>query len=280
MVPGGPGENARGKSMRLRLSGSSRLALPKWRENARRRLKFLKGSLSLEVRDCIAQGMESEALKRAYKEMGERSKAGFRDKERAYLDAKEDAIRKWKAREIAAGEIDDDQVTEMALRSSLRKVGIKVRTKVRSQYKQAKWKTVKVRGKSERVTTHYRERIRVGKHSFRDGRKLIPAATLKKKMALTAYWERVHKLAEALAITKEDGSLDLLRARDIDRTMLNVPDSVRRRIYDECVEKATKGYFAGKKRAKGVAGLPRSRREAKALAVGRPVGHGHGNRRG
>ncbi len=245
-------------------------------------MRFLPGSISKEIRQCVAENMEREGLKRAFKALGQKHKTEFRKQEAAYQEAKIAAITEWKKDAIEEGEMDEFDVVELASRSTLmRGRRDEAEKKTKKRFKAVKWKTVKIGGKERRVPTHYKERKIVKTAAGRRvklGRKLFKAADIKRSMANKAYWSRIRSLAAAMAITKPDGSPDLNRARKIDNKMMNVPDNVRRRIYDECVEKATAGFYNWPSHLRGTDLLPKSRKEAREKWS--KLGDGHGNKKG
>lgn len=265
--------------MRIKISGQGDAQLPSWRIDAKKRMRWLPGSISREIRQCVAENMERESLKRAFKAMGQRGKTEFREQEKRYRDAKFKAVEEWKKHEIEAGELDEYDIAELADRATLSKAGKPEAAKARRRYRAVKWKSVKIGGKWRRVATHYKLRELTKDKRRKLTGKLIPAADIKRSMALSSYWGRIRALAEAMQITRKDGKLDLIRARKVDKKMMNVPDSIRRRIYDECVEKAALGYmspFEGSISRRGIEVLPKSRKEGREGWGA--VGDGHGNR--
>jgi hypothetical protein len=264
--------------MRLNISGVKSKALPKWRADARARFRYLPGDISRDIRECVAARMGAEAMKAAFKTLGRHRRIGQRAEEDAIHDAKIESIMEWKADEIEEGEFDEFDVAEMAERSTLaRGKKEKAGRDVKRHYKAVKWAKVKVGGKMRRVPSHYVER-KIIKKRVKLGKKLIPAANIKRMIAGKSYWDRIKTLAAAMQITKSDGKLDLLRARKTDHKMMNVPDNVRRRIYDECVEKAASQNQSLPIHVRGVKLLPKNRKEGREKWGA--VGDGHGNKKG
>jgi hypothetical protein len=265
--------------MRINVTGVESKKLPKWRQQARERMRFLPGKVSNAIRACVAERMQGEGLKRAFKAMGQRHKADHRKLADAVRDAKEEAIREWKSEEIEEGEIDDLDVAEMTARSTLAKVGRAGSVEVRARYQAVAYKTVIIRGKPERVPTHYRlKKLTKSKRVVLTGPR-VTAGNLKRKMSGRAYWDRIRALAAALEVRGKSGKLDLIFARKLDHKMMNVPDNVRRRIYDECVEKQAAGWH-GPSHLRGTELLPSSRKELRARWGAILDGHGDAKRKG
>ncbi len=176
------------------------------------------------ARKEIARKLDKVALTRAFNAAGIESRKKRKAAEEKYFEVKLEAVKQFDP------DISEADATEAAETSTLLRVDSAIR---RSDLRG--FSRVRRRGRLINLYQRYKEvkrgkrRIRVRYGPF------LSRSTVKRSLAASAYWGRVRALARALGL-KESGR-DLMIARRADRAMLEVPESQRRRIYDQVIRK-------------------------------------------
>lgn len=177
-----------------------------------------------EARREMARRLDSEALKRAFKQAGIESRKKRKAAEERYFEVKLEAIKKFDP------DISEVEATEAAETATLLRVDSAIRRADLRGFSR-----VRRRGRLINLYQRYKE-VKRGRRKLRVRYgPFLSQSTVKRSLAASAYWGRVRALARALGL-KESGR-DLALARRADRAMLEVPESQRRRIYESVIRK-------------------------------------------
>ncbi len=176
----------------------------------------------MELRGEIARELNRESTKEVFKKLKIKSRKAREKAEVRYDRARAAALRVWKP------DLEEEEIQEKASRVTVAAIGRSVRAKQASlfiQNKKGKWfraKQIKAKTKSGKT---FLKTVRTGKQ--------IGASTVARSLSARAYWRRVRTTARIFGVS-------ITEARNLDALLKEVPENVRRRIYERLVKEATR----------------------------------------
>lgn len=203
--------------------------IPLWRQRLRDKMKLLTREGVKETRDRVARKISEESENRVYRKLKIRGKERRDKAHEKILDQKRRIIQRLHP------DWDEPEVDALAAKSTLLK-GEEIR---RADYRGKRF--IRVKGRLWRRAVRVKVR---GETRYKVTGKFLSESTVNRSLAAKVYWARVRSLSDALGIPVSE-------ARKADKMLLEVPESVRRRIYERLVDRALKELPLRAKKAAG-----------------------------
>lgn len=172
-----------------------------------------------KIREEMARALEREGRNRLFRELATKSKLRRKAISQRLFEARLAAVKEMDPK------LDDADARAEADRTTLLKISSAKVRRERAFF-------VQVRRGGKLINAYRRGVVLVkGRRRIRVGAgPLLKASTVRRSLAAQAHWARVKALAKAAQISVGE-------ARRLDKVMIDLPDSVRRRIYAQIVAK-------------------------------------------
>lgn len=240
--------------------------IEKWRHAERKKVGKYLGDNRKAARAEIASRIEREAMTRAFRQMGAKSRAEQQAKAAKLEEAKFQALWEWKGKDLIdeykSEKLARARAREWAGRTTIRKISSAHRQKLvpeyrlirggknRGAYQKIQVEVSKVKSGPRKGTEITRE-IKIGKPVRPD--------LMRRRLRDAGRRARLTALKNALGLSS------LREAKRLDRLMLEVPDRLRKKIYQEVVR-----VFEEKDKVDRIMkGKPRGGRKVIAKHVGK-----------